>query len=96
LERVRHKTDQPTWERFIRLYSPLLYHWVQKTSFGKNNQPPGGTPAANNFAFSLLLRSQAEEGTGQAKEKMGNTKTADLASFVTVGIHTRRNCHELH
>jgi RNA polymerase sigma-70 factor (ECF subfamily) len=37
MERVRQKTDREAWERFVKLYSPLLYHWVQKTGFDKKD-----------------------------------------------------------
>ena len=29
LERLRHTGDQEAWERFVKLYTPLLYHWAQ-------------------------------------------------------------------
>lgn len=28
LERLRHPNEQAAWERFVRLYTPLLYHWT--------------------------------------------------------------------
>lgn len=27
LERLRNLTDRCSWERFVKLYAPLLYHW---------------------------------------------------------------------
>jgi RNA polymerase sigma-70 factor, ECF subfamily len=28
LERLRQPNDRVAWERFVKLYTPLLYHWV--------------------------------------------------------------------
>jgi RNA polymerase sigma-70 factor, ECF subfamily len=33
LERVRDQSDQGAWERFVRLYTPLLYAWCQQAGF---------------------------------------------------------------
>lgn len=30
LERVRQRDDQAAWERFVALYTPLLYRWAQR------------------------------------------------------------------
>jgi RNA polymerase sigma-70 factor, ECF subfamily len=30
LERVRMRDDQAAWERFVTLYTPLLYRWAQR------------------------------------------------------------------
>src|SRR6185369_6361079 len=30
LERVRKRDDQAAWERFVALYTPLLYRWAQR------------------------------------------------------------------
>ena len=30
LERLRQPADQQAWERFVRLYTPLLYHWARR------------------------------------------------------------------
>jgi RNA polymerase sigma-70 factor, ECF subfamily len=30
LERVRNPADQNAWKRFVRLYTPLLYHWAHR------------------------------------------------------------------
>jgi RNA polymerase sigma-70 factor (ECF subfamily) len=30
LERVRRPNDRAAWERFIELYTPLLFHWVRR------------------------------------------------------------------
>lgn len=31
LERLRQPGDAVAWERFVRLYTPLLYHWLRRT-----------------------------------------------------------------
>jgi RNA polymerase sigma-70 factor (ECF subfamily) len=31
LERLRRPDDQAAWERFVNLYTPLLYHWARRT-----------------------------------------------------------------
>jgi RNA polymerase sigma-70 factor (ECF subfamily) len=30
LERLRGRASKPSWERFVRLYTPLLYFWVRR------------------------------------------------------------------
>jgi RNA polymerase sigma-70 factor (ECF subfamily) len=30
LDRLRHPDDQQAWERFVALYTPLLYYWAQR------------------------------------------------------------------
>ncbi|OAI46809.1 hypothetical protein AYO44_10765 [Planctomycetaceae bacterium SCGC AG-212-F19] len=30
LERLREPGAKPSWERFVRLYTPLLYYWVRR------------------------------------------------------------------
>lgn len=30
IERLRNPADQEAWSRFVRLYSPLLFHWGRK------------------------------------------------------------------
>jgi RNA polymerase sigma-70 factor (ECF subfamily) len=30
LERLRQPADKEAWERFVRLYTPLLYHWARR------------------------------------------------------------------
>jgi RNA polymerase sigma-70 factor (ECF subfamily) len=30
LEQLRHTADQEAWRRFVRLYTPLLYHWARR------------------------------------------------------------------
>ena len=30
LERVRQSQDAPAWERFVRLYMPLLLYWARR------------------------------------------------------------------
>jgi RNA polymerase sigma-70 factor (ECF subfamily) len=34
LERVRQRDDQAAWERFVSLYTPLLYRWAQRAGLG--------------------------------------------------------------
>ena len=31
LERLRQPSDTLAWDRFVRLYTPLLYHWLRRT-----------------------------------------------------------------
>ncbi|HEV3263786.1 MAG TPA: sigma-70 family RNA polymerase sigma factor [Gemmataceae bacterium] len=31
LERLRQPAAQEAWDRFVKLYTPLLYHWAQST-----------------------------------------------------------------
>ena len=31
LERLRHTNDQAAWQRFVHLYTPLLYYWARRT-----------------------------------------------------------------
>ena len=31
LERLRHREDQAAWERFVSLYSPLLFRWGRQS-----------------------------------------------------------------
>ena len=31
LERLRQPGDTLAWDRFVRLYTPLLYHWLRRT-----------------------------------------------------------------
>lgn len=33
LQRVKRRDDQPAWERFVRLYTPLLHRWVMRAGF---------------------------------------------------------------
>jgi RNA polymerase sigma-70 factor (ECF subfamily) len=37
LERLRKPGDQEAWSRFVRLYTPLLYHWVRRLKFDPND-----------------------------------------------------------
>lgn len=30
LEQLRHSADQKAWERFVKLYGPLLYYWARR------------------------------------------------------------------
>jgi RNA polymerase sigma-70 factor, ECF subfamily len=33
LEQVRNPADQEAWKRFVRLYTPLLFHWARRICF---------------------------------------------------------------
>jgi len=33
LERLRRPDDHAAWSRFVKLYTPLLYYWAQRTGF---------------------------------------------------------------
>jgi RNA polymerase sigma-70 factor (ECF subfamily) len=37
LERLRLPTDHAAWERFVRLYTPLLYYWARHLGFQSND-----------------------------------------------------------
>ena len=30
LERLRQRSDQQAWQRFVELYTPLLFHWAYR------------------------------------------------------------------
>src|SRR5436190_24258515 len=34
LERLRQPSNHEAWSRFVRLYSPLLRYWAERTGFG--------------------------------------------------------------
>ena len=34
LERLRQPSNHQAWSRFVRLYSPLLHYWAERTGFG--------------------------------------------------------------
>ena len=34
LERVRQRSDQEAWGRFVSLYTPLIFHWSRKCGLG--------------------------------------------------------------
>jgi RNA polymerase sigma-70 factor, ECF subfamily len=36
LQRLQQSTDEAAWARFVNLYAPLLYFWVQRTGFSKD------------------------------------------------------------
>src|SRR6516225_8631890 len=36
LERLRLPTDQAAWERFVQLYTPLLYYWARHLGLQPN------------------------------------------------------------
>lgn len=35
LQRVKRRDDQAAWERFVRLYTPLLHRWVMRAGFNE-------------------------------------------------------------
>jgi RNA polymerase sigma-70 factor (ECF subfamily) len=37
LDRLRGPTDQVAWERFTRLYTPLLFHWARRLGLGQDD-----------------------------------------------------------
>ncbi len=37
LERVRQRDDQAAWERFVALYTPLLYRWSQRAGLNDHD-----------------------------------------------------------
>src|SRR5262245_2192613 len=51
LERLRQPVDQAAWDRFVDLYTPLLYHWARRFGFAE--------PDAADFLqdiFAILVR----------------------------------------
>ena len=37
LQQVDGHLDQPAWEEFVRLYTPLMFYWARKTGLGKTD-----------------------------------------------------------
>ena len=37
LERLKHPQDREAWERFVQLYTPLLYGWARRTGLDHND-----------------------------------------------------------
>ncbi len=37
LQRVRHRDDQAAWERFVLLYTPLLFRWAQRAGLAEQD-----------------------------------------------------------
>lgn len=37
LERVRHREDQAAWDRFVSLYTPLLYRWTTRAGISQED-----------------------------------------------------------
>jgi RNA polymerase sigma-70 factor, ECF subfamily len=37
LERLRQPVDQSAWERFVELYTPLLFHWADRARLQKSD-----------------------------------------------------------
>jgi RNA polymerase sigma-70 factor (ECF subfamily) len=37
LERLRQPVDQSAWERFVDLYTPLLFHWADRAGLQKSD-----------------------------------------------------------
>jgi len=37
LERLRHAGDQEAWNRFVDLYTPLLYYWLRRAGLQKDD-----------------------------------------------------------
>src|SRR5260370_39996759 len=37
LERLKHPQDREAWERFVQLYTPLLYGWARRTGLNHND-----------------------------------------------------------
>ena len=41
LARLRQPSDEAAWVRFVKLYTPLLYHWAQRSGLAEQGPPPG-------------------------------------------------------
>lgn len=37
LERLQRPGDAAAWERFVTLYTPLMYHWLRRTGLGADD-----------------------------------------------------------
>src|SRR3954465_4015956 len=37
LQRIRQRDDQAAWERFVALYTPLLYRWAQRAGLSDHD-----------------------------------------------------------
>ena len=37
LDRLRHQGDNAAWERFVALYTPLLYHWLRGAGLNEHD-----------------------------------------------------------
>lgn len=37
LDRLKSASQQQSWQRFVELYAPLLYHWVSRYGVSKND-----------------------------------------------------------
>jgi RNA polymerase sigma-70 factor (ECF subfamily) len=55
LQRLRQPGDQEAWLRFVRLYTPLLYHWARRAGL----QGPDAEDLVQDV-FELLLRKLPE------------------------------------
>jgi RNA polymerase sigma-70 factor (ECF subfamily) len=55
LERLRQAADPAAWERFVRLYTPLLCHWARRIGL-----PPHEVEDLVQDVFTLLLRKLQE------------------------------------
>jgi RNA polymerase sigma-70 factor (ECF subfamily) len=55
LERLRQPADQPAWERFVDLYTPLLFHWARRTGL----QEPDAADLIQDV-FQVLVRKMPE------------------------------------
>jgi RNA polymerase sigma-70 factor (ECF subfamily) len=55
LERLRTPGDQEAWLRFVRLYTPLLYHWARRVGLAEHDAED-----LVQDVFELLLRKLPE------------------------------------
>jgi RNA polymerase sigma-70 factor (ECF subfamily) len=55
LDRLRQPADQAAWERFVRLYTPLLWHWARRLGL-----PTQDVADLVQDVFALLVRKLPE------------------------------------
>ena len=62
LEKLRQSEDSAAWERFVRLYTPLMLHWARRQGF----QPADGADLTQDILLKLFrLLPTYERGPGQ-------------------------------
>jgi RNA polymerase sigma-70 factor (ECF subfamily) len=78
LERLRQPLDQSAWERFVELYTPLLFHWAGRAWVQKSD-------AADLIqdVFQLLLRKLPEFAYDQQRSFRGWLHTVLLNQWRT-------------
>jgi RNA polymerase sigma-70 factor (ECF subfamily) len=73
LERLRRPDEPDAWDRFVELYTPMLYAWARKTGL----QEPDAADLVQEV-FALLLRKLPEFAYDPAKSFRGWLRTVTL------------------